>query len=193
MKKAIALLSSILILGGVTALAQDNSKRIEEIKTEIKQKEDEIKLLKDELKHLSGTEKKENEFELDEPLDFGDFVLTVKDFWVTKDFNGNSVVVIEAEYENTSDKEVAPAFSVSIKGYQNGVETGSVLMAENVDVSQGMKNIKPGGKINYQDTVLIEDPTAPIDIDIDKLFNFGDNNTKTITLHLDELKVGKPE
>lgn len=193
MKKTLLMAGLALALAltgcGNTEKQEVKQEAKEEVKNEISEKEAASKAKEEELK------KKEEEpktaegdvIVLGEPLSVGDYVVTVQELSIVNNHEGKPALKIVYDWENNSDKSIMASFSVNFKGYQNGVETDDVFMAEGVDLGIGQKDAKPGAKIQGVETMVgISDMSLPLELELDELISFT-STPKTMTIDLNTL------
>lgn len=125
---------------------------------------------------------------LGKPIDFGNFVITINNIKLSKDFNEKDVLVIDYDWENTSEESSSPFITFSIKGYQDNVETDYSVYVEDVDMEKGQKDVKPGGKIEgAQTTIGIEKMDQPLELELTRLLAV-DKEIYSVTINPSELK-----
>jgi|SRR5690625_610973 len=117
-----------------------------------------------------------NEIILGQPIDLGEYVITVQNYSLGTDYEGNDALIIEYDWVNNSDESVSPFITFTLKGFQDGVETDDVFMVDGVDLSIGQKEVRPGGEIEgAQDVVGIDDISKTLELELDELISFDDN------------------
>lgn len=115
-----------------------------------------------------------NEIVLGEPIDLGEYTLTIQNYTLSKDYDGNDALIIEYDWINNSEDTTSPFMTFNIKGFQDGVETDYAVMVEGADLGTGQKDIRPGGSIEgAQTTVGISDINKPLELELDELFSFN--------------------
>lgn len=125
---------------------------------------------------------------LDEPIEFGDFTMTITNFSLGVDYEGNDALIIEYDWENTSEESASPFMTFHLKAFQDNVETDDAIMVDGVDLGIGQKEIKSGGEVTgAQDIVGIEDLDQPLELELEELFSFDDEVYST-TIDLSELE-----
>ena len=130
----------------------------------------------------------EETIELNKPMKIGDCEMTITDYELSTDVEDKPVLIINYHFVNKSDESVTPSMYFNRKAFQNGVETDYAFMVDGVNFSLGRKEIKPGGEIDAQTVVGIDDLNIPLDLEIDLSFSFSDNNLHKTTIDLDTLK-----
>lgn len=114
-----------------------------------------------------------NEIVLGEPIDLGEYTLTIQNYNLSKDYDGNDALIIEYDWINNSEDTTKPFMTFNIKGFQDGVETDYAIMVEGADLASSQKDVRPGGSIEgAQTTVSISDMNKPLEIELDELFSF---------------------
>lgn len=117
-----------------------------------------------------------NEIVLGEPIDVGEYTLTVQNYSLSVDYEGNDALIIEYDWVNNSEDSTTPFMTFLLKGFQDGVETDDVIMVEGVDLSIGQKEVRPGGKIEGAHGVVgVSDPSKPLELELDELFSITSN------------------
>lgn len=120
------------------------------------------------------------ELVLDQPITLGDFEVTVKEYRLSKDYDGKDVLVITYNWKNNSNETTAPYMSIMFKGFQDGVETDDMLFVDDVDLGVGQKEVKPGASIeNCFATVGITDLSKPLELELDELITLSSDPYKT--------------
>lgn len=130
-----------------------------------------------------------NEIILGEPIEFDDFIMTIQSYELSTDMDGNDALIINYDWENTSDETLSPFMTFMLKGFQNNVETSDDLfMVEGVDLGVGQSEVRPSGVIEgATDQVAIDDLSVPLELELDELFSF-DNNARIVVLDLSNLE-----
>lgn len=116
------------------------------------------------------------EIVLGQPLEVGDYTVTIQSYQLAKNFDGGDALVINYDWVNNSDAAASPFMTFMIKGFQDGVETSDEGYVEEVDLGMGQKEVKPGGQITgAQDVIGIDDINKPLLIELDELITFEEN------------------
>ena len=90
------------------------------------------------------------------------------------DYEGNNILVINYDFTNNSDTEQMASFAVNFTAYQNGIETDSFLMSDDIDLGIGQKKIKPGTTITGVQTGAVLEDDSVLTIELDELISFDD-------------------
>ena len=161
--------------------------------------EQEIEIVAEEVEAGEEDEEEEEEFEevaadtsneiiLGEPMEIGEYTMTFQSYELGTDYEGKDALIINYDWINNSEDTASPFMTFILKGFQNGVETGDVFMVDGVDLGIGQSEVRPGGKIEgAQDIVAIDDMDTPLELELDELFSF-ENNEKLVVLDLSELQ-----
>ncbi|MEI3600179.1 MULTISPECIES: DUF5067 domain-containing protein [unclassified Oceanobacillus] len=138
----------------------------EEIEEAEEEQEEEV-----EVEESSG-----NEIVLGEPINVGEYEMTIQSYSLGVDYDGKDALIIEYDWVNNSDESASPFMTFMLKGFQDGVETDEVFMVDDVDLSIGQKEVRPGGSIEgAQDIVGIDDLSKPLELELDELMSFESN------------------
>ncbi|WP_158241151.1 DUF5067 domain-containing protein [Planomicrobium sp. MB-3u-38] len=115
-----------------------------------------------------------NQIVLGEPIELGEYTLTIQKYSLGIDYEGNNALIVEYDWVNNSEDSTSPFMTFMLKGFQDDVETDDVIMVEGVDLGIGQKEVRPGGLIEgAQSTVGISDITKPLELELDELFSFN--------------------
>ena len=107
-------------------------------------------------------------------ITIGDYVVTVQSIGKGTDYEGNNILVINYDFTNNSDTEQMASFAVNFTAYQNGIETDSFLMSDDIDLGIGQKKIKPGTTITGVQTGAVLEDDSVLTIELDELISFDD-------------------
>ena len=114
----------------------------------------------------------ETKIVLGRPITIGDYEVTVQSIGKGTDYEGNSILVINYDFTNNSNREQMASFAVNFTAYQNGIESDSFLLSDDVDLGIGQKKIKPGTTITgVQKGVLLADDSV-VTIELEELISF---------------------
>ncbi|QQK75845.1 DUF5067 domain-containing protein [Salicibibacter cibarius] len=123
-----------------------------------------------------------------EAMEIDDYTLTVQDYALSTDHEGDDVLVIEYDWVNDSDENAAPHMTFSFTGYQDGVETGREGVVEGVDLGTGQSDVQPGGEVEGAETTVgIDDMDKELELELDVLISF-DSEPYTTTIDLDDVE-----
>lgn len=116
------------------------------------------------------------EIVLGEPIELGEYTLTIQKYSLGVDYEGDSALIIEYDWVNNSEDSTSPFMTFMLKGFQDDVETDDAIMVEGVDLGVGQKEVRPSGVIEgAQSTVGISDTTKPLELELDELFSLDSN------------------
>lgn len=133
-------------------------------------------------------EETNNEIVLGEPIELGDYTMTIQGYSLASDYEGKNALIIDYDWVNNSDEAASPFVTFELKGFQNNVETEDVFMVDGVDLGTGQKEVRPEGTIvGAQDIVGIDSLDEPLELELDVLFSF-DSNAYTTTVDLSSLQ-----
>ena len=142
----------------------------------------------DEEEQAEITEESTNDIVIGEPMEIGEYMLTVTGYELVKDVDGKDALVINYNWENNSDEEASPFMTFIFKAFQDSAETDDVFVMDGVDLGIGQKEIKAGGKIEgAQDVVGINNMDEPLLLEVDELMTF-DSNPYSVELDLSNLE-----
>ena len=192
MKRLMTLLSVIFLLFMLVACDEvdNSSEALEEAQTDTQtvESDEEENAETDEQEHEESNvetdeveEEISNEIILGQPMEVGEYTITIQSYELSTDFEGNDALIVNYDWVNNSDDATMPALTYRLKGFQDGVETDDVFMVDGVDLGIGQKEVKSGGKIEgAQDAIGIGDMSKPLEIELDELFSFKDNPYVTV-------------
>lgn len=107
-------------------------------------------------------------------ITIGDYVVTVQSIGKGTDYEGNNILVINYDFTNNSDTEQMASFAVNFTAYQNGIETDSFLISDDIDLGIGQKKIKPGTTITGVQTGAVLEDDSVLTIELDELISFDE-------------------
>jgi len=117
-----------------------------------------------------------NEITLGEPMEIGDYTLTIQSYNLGTDSEGKDALIINYDWVNNSEEATTPFMTFSLKGFQDGVETSDVFMVDGVDLGIGQKEVQSGGQIEGAQAVVgIDDMSIPLELELDELITFEEN------------------
>ncbi len=116
----------------------------------------------------------ETKIVLGRPITIGDYVVTVQSIGKGTDYEGNNIIVINYDFTNNSDTEQMASFAVNFTAYQNGIETDSFLISDDIDLGIGQKRIKPGTTITGVQTGAVLEDDSVLTIELDELISFDE-------------------
>ncbi|UPQ86337.1 DUF5067 domain-containing protein [Ignavigranum ruoffiae] len=196
MNKLLVALFSFLILTNYTMVsAQQNDAQdtIENLESQIEEKEKELQALKKQLKELK-IENSDQKIVLDQPIELGNFEITVTDFIISKNLAGDDALIINFHFVNNSKEAVMPLMAFEVKGFQNNVETAEPYIAEGINYEPGQKEIRSGGEVDAQTAIGLNNLEDPIEIELSPSIFYSnlkakEKETYRLLLELDQLKV----
>lgn len=111
-------------------------------------------------------------FELGKPIQLGDYTISIKSFELIKDYDENPALKYVYDWTNGSSESEMPFMTFNLTGYQDGVETDDVFMADDVDLSIGQKNVKSGATLtDIEGAVGIADMSKPLELELTEVFS----------------------
>ena len=116
----------------------------------------------------------ETKIVLGRPITIGDYEVTVQSIGKGTDYEGNNILVINYDFTNNSDTEQMASFAVNFTAYQNGIETDSFLISDDIDLGIGQKRIKPGTTITGVQTGAVLEDDSVLTIELDELISFDE-------------------
>ena len=84
-------------------------------------------------------------------------ILQINQTFLSTDWSGNTVLVVEYTWTNTTDKTTSFLFNVSTKCFQNGVECEDALFCDDVGSGDLMKDVMPGYSTTVRKAYKIND------------------------------------
>lgn len=88
------------------------------------------------------------------------------------DYDEKDVLVLTFEWTNLGDSNTCFTLDVQVKAFQNGValEDAFFLPDENIPISEGITEVKPGGTLTVADAFILRDTETPVEIEVVPLF-----------------------
>ena len=113
---------------------------------------------------------------LGQPIAMGDYEITVQNFNLIQDWEGNPLLKITYDWKNNSEDEHMATLVFSFTSYQDGIESELAMkMADDLDLGIGQRNVRSGyGQEGVEDAVLI-DPEKPVEIELSEIFSWDDD------------------
>ena len=99
----------------------------------------------------------------------GKYKVTLKSSRITKDYDGNSILIVTYNFQNNDSEPKCFAYSVEDKAYQNGVELGDVWTSYGIDnysFDEASKEIKPGVSLDLQCAYELNDNSTDVEIEL---------------------------
>ena len=140
----------------------------------------------------TNTNEQDGGLVLGKPIEFSDFTLTIKEFKIVADDEGNKGLKYTYDWENTGDKSNMPFMTFDLKGFQDGVETDDkIFMANDVDLGIGQKEVRKGGKVTAEGVVDIDDMNKPLELELTESFSFSDDSYELVIEDLSKYEQRK--
>lgn len=115
----------------------------------------------------------------------GDYHVSINDFEIVEDYNGDAAILIRYTFTNNSEEKANGLTALASYAYQNGVqlETAMIFDSKVHDSSNNMKDIKPGASIDLESAYLLTSETAPVEFEMVAAFSLDDDRIgKTFSL-----------
>ena len=192
-KKIVALLLALVLILASCGGNEENSEQTEEPKENVENTDSKVSENEVENESTDNSKEKESEkattdnaIKIGEPIEFEKFTITIKEFLTGESYDGDPILIVNYDWENTGEEANMPFMTFSLKGFQDGVETNdNVFVVDGVDLGIGQKEVKSGGKITDAQTVVgIDDMDKPLELELSESLSF--NNT-TYTYTIDDL------
>lgn len=106
--------------------------------------------------------------------------VTIKDYVLSKDDDGNDVIIINYDFSNSGEDGKDFSFSASTKAFQDGVELSDVFLYHNeyYNYENPSKEVKGGATISVQQAYKLSNLTSPVEIEVTDLFDFSSKPKK---------------
>ena len=116
----------------------------------------------------------------------GDSYIEVKDWQIKYDYSGKPVLVLTYDWTNNSDDTTSALMSVSVKGFQKGIELEmGILLDNSIDTGASLRDVRPGTTITVQEVFELSDTESEVEFEISELWNFfGKSNVIVFTIPL---------
>jgi hypothetical protein len=101
------------------------------------------------LKNIKKAENKSEKTESD--------TLRINNAFLSTDYSGKTVLVVEYNWTNTCDEEKAFIWQIITKCFQNGVECETALFCDDVDSGEKMKEVMPGYSLTVREAYILND------------------------------------
>lgn len=112
-----------------------------------------------------------------------EFAFEIANTSISADYNGASVLVVEYNFTNNSDKATSFSLACQDTAFQGGVECDStVIGCDAVDAQEQLNDIQPGTTYTVHVGYHLQDTTSPVDIVITDLLGLNTLVEETITL-----------
>lgn len=113
----------------------------------------------------------------------GNYIVTIKDSFVTTDYEGSPVLVVTYSFTNNDANATSFSFAISDKLFQNGIELGDVYSSYGIDgynSENSLKDIQQGVTLDVQSAYKLNDTTTDVEVQLSKLISFSDETLKYI-------------
>ncbi len=106
--------------------------------------------------------------------------VVVKDYVLSKDDDGNDVIIINYDFSNSDTEGKSFSFSASTKVFQDGIELSNVYLYDNeyYNSENSSKEVKDGATIPVQQAYKINNLTSPVEIEVTNLLDFSSKPKK---------------
>ncbi|MDE6102494.1 MAG: DUF5067 domain-containing protein [Ruminococcus sp.] len=151
----------------------------EESEPETKTEAEESETEESETEEAEEPEEAEEETEAEAPK--GDGSISIVSHALSKDNDGNDVLVLEYSWTNTNDEAESFIFAVYEKVYQNGVECPYTYSCDDVDSDVVWEEIQSGDTINVKMAYVLQDKT---DVNVTAGEHVGENGLLDETIEL---------
>lgn len=107
--------------------------------------------------------------------DVGDYHVALLGLTKTKDYDKNPAIVLRILFTNNSSEKECFSLAIDTSVYQNGVELDTAYGLDEVDSSKSLLDVKPGASIEVTKGYKLTDENAPVEIELEDMFDFSDN------------------
>lgn len=129
------------------------------------------------------------DYKLGENLSIGNFDLTINDYKLVKDTDGDDALVLDYNWKNNSDFITNPYYSLKLDGFQEGKMTKEVFTIDGIDFQTEKQEYKPGEEVeNGKATVAITDIKKPLELQITNLYDPGEAPTTFTVENLEQYR-----
>ncbi|MDE6664914.1 MAG: DUF5067 domain-containing protein [Ruminococcus sp.] len=135
------------------------TEEISEESSEVETKEETEPETEPETEESETEEPEESEEETETSSPKGDGNISIVSHALSKDNDGNDVLVLEYVWTNTSDEAQSFIYDVHEKIYQNGVECPHTYSCDDVDFDEVWEEIQPGDTVNVKMAYVLQDKT----------------------------------
>lgn len=110
----------------------------------------------------------------------GTCTVTIKDYVLSKDNDGNDVIIINYDFSNSGTEGKSFTFSTSTKVFQDGIELSDVFLYNNeyYNSENSLKEVKDGATISTQEAYKLSNLTSPVEIEITDFSDFSSKPKK---------------
>lgn len=102
----------------------------------------------------------------------GDYDVTIGDCAFTTDIDGNNVIIVNYDFTNNSDEDIAPFVGISMTAFQDGVQLDAAFVMDTsvYDAGVGQKQLKPGASLTGCQNAYVLTSTSPVEVEVGPLF-----------------------
>lgn len=109
----------------------------------------------------------------------GDSYIEVKGWEIKYDYSGKPALVLTYDWTNNSKDTTSALMSVSVKGFQKGVELDiGILLDNSVDTGSSLRDVRPGTTITVQEVFTLSDTESEVEFEISELWDFYGSSKK---------------
>ena len=108
--------------------------------------------------------------------DLGDYHVEIGGAKMTKDYEGNPVIVVDFTWTNNSEDTQSALVALSGQAFQDGVSLESAIVGDNsvYDSNLNWKDIRPGTTVDGQYAFVLSSETSPVEFELSETFSFSD-------------------
>lgn len=102
----------------------------------------------------------------------GDYDVTIGDCAFTTDIDGNNAIIVNYDFTNNSDEDIAPFVGISMTAFQDGVQLDAAFVMDTsvYDAGVGQKQLKPGASLTGCQNAYVLTSTSPVEVEVGPLF-----------------------
>lgn len=102
----------------------------------------------------------------------GDYDVTIGDCAFTTDIDGNNAIIVNYDFTNNSDEDIAPFVGISMTAFQDGVQLEAAFVMDTTvyDAGIGQKQLKPGASLTGCQNAYVLTSTSPVEVEVGPLF-----------------------
>lgn len=105
--------------------------------------------------------------------------VTISNAYLSTDYSGKQVLVVEYIFTNTSNQNQTFAFTYSDKVFQNGVQCKAAYFVDGVDAGAYTREVQPGGTLTVGMAYYLTD-TTDVTVQVCKFLSSTPIATKTV-------------
>ena len=109
----------------------------------------------------------------------GDYNCVIKGAELTKNYDGKDAIIITYEFTNNSDSAQSFDTALNDELYQNGIGLEMAFFLDETQTDDFDVNIQPGVTKDVRKGYVLQDATAPIEVEISEIFSFSDDKIIT--------------